>query len=383
MESENLEVKDVKKPKLAIISLLILLSLLFLVGIIPRIIQTNKINALANKDPLPHVALMTVKPDTKPIELILPSSVQAYHFTPIWSRVNGYLLRFLVDIGDVVKQGDLLAEIDTPETDQQLAEAKADLLNSIVERDIAKITSDRWQNLWNKNHEAVSKQEVDQFNANLQSAEAIVIVNTKNVERLTYQQQFKFIYAPFDGIITKRNIDIGSLIYGSVNGTPQILYEIAETHTMRFFVQVPQTYFTEIKDGLEAEVTVLELPGKIFKGKVTRFAKALNPQARTMQTQVDVENPEGILYTGLYGRVKFSMTPSNVSFIVPTTAVIIRSGFPEVAIVDDNNTVHLTRIQIGHDYGNEMEITSGLNENNRIIIQPNDRIQEGVQVTTK
>lgn len=357
-----------------------ILLLLFIWGWIPRLVNTQKIDALAAEVHLPRVVVMQIKPNTKPIELILPSSAQAWHFTPIWARVNGYLLRYLVDIGDVVKTGDLLAEIDTPETDQQLEEAKADLINSIAERDIAKITSDRWQQLWNKNREAVPKQEVDQYNSNLKSAEAIVLMNEKNVAKYTYQQQFKYIYAPFDGIITQRLIDIGTLIYGSVNGTPQQLFQMVQTDIIRFFVDVPQTYFRQIHDGLEAEVTILELPGKTFEGKVSRFAKALDPTARTLLTEVDVKNPDGILYAGLFGRVKFLMKPEIINFIIPTTAVIIRSGFPHVAVVDNNNIVHLKQVQIGRDYGNQMEITYGLAENDRIIIIPSDKIIEGAKV---
>ncbi len=165
-----------------------------------------------------------------------------------------------------------------------------------------------------------------------------------------------------------------------INGTPQELFQIAQTNIMRFFVDVPQTYYRQIKDGVEAEVSILELPGKIFKGKVTRFAKALDPTARTMLTEVDVENQEGFLYPGLFGRVKFLMIPQEINFIIPTTAVIIRSGFPHVAVVDKNNIVHLKQVQIGRDYGNEMEITYGLEENDRIIIIPSDRIREGTQV---
>lgn len=358
----------------------LILLLLFILGWIPHYQNTKKIDALAAEDPSIKVSVMQLKSNTKPIELILPSSAQAWHITPIWARVNGYLIRYLVDIGDVVKSGDLLAEIDTPETDQELAQAQADLRNSIAERDIAKITSDRWQRLWNKNFEAVSKQEVDQYNANLQSTEAIVTANEKNVARLTYEQQFKFLYAPFDGIITQRLIDIGSLIYGTINGVPQELFQIAQTNTIRFFVDVPQTYFTQIKDGLEAEVTIVQLPDRVFKGTVTRFAKALDPTARTLLTEVDVENPDGILYAGLYGRVKFLLHPDMVNFIIPTTALIIRSGFPHVAVVDENNTIHLSQVQIGRDYGNQMEITSGLKENERIVTIPSDRIRDGVKV---
>jgi RND family efflux transporter MFP subunit len=358
----------------------IIIVMLFFFGWIPRLLNEKKIEMLADQDPLPRVNLMQIKPNTKPIELILPSSAQAWHFTPIWSRVNGYLIRYLVDIGDVVKAGELLAEIDTPETDEQLAQAKADLQNSIVERDIAKITSDRWQQLWDKNREAVTKQEVDQYNANLKSAEAIVIANEKNVARYTYQQQFKYIYAPFDGIITQRFIDIGSLIYGNLNATPQELFQLAQMHILRFFVEVPQTYFRQIKKGLEAEVAIQQMPGQVFKGKVTRFAKSLDPTSRTMLTEVDVENKEGILYAGLYGQVKFIMKPEEINFIIPTTAVIIRSGLPHVAIVDDNNIVHLKEVRIGRDYGNRMEIIYGLEENDRIVTIPSESIREGVKV---
>ncbi len=372
--------KSARKKWLLLCATGIILSILFVWGWVPRMMNTKKIDALAAQDPLPRVTLMEIKPNTKPIELILPSSAQAWHYTPIWSRVNGYLVKYLVDIGDVVKAGDLLAEIDTPETDEQLAQAEADLLNSIVERDIAKITSERWQKLWDKNHEAVSKQEVDQYRANLESAEAIVIVNEKNVAKYTYQQQFKYIYAPFDGIITKRLVDIGSLIYGSINATPQELFQIVQTNTIRFFVEVPQTYYRQVKERLEAEVTVLQLPGKVFKGIVTRFAKALDPTARTLLTEVDVKNPDGILYAGLYGRVKFLLEPAEINFIIPTTAVIIRSSFPHVAVVDKDNIVHLKQVQIGRDYGNQMEITYGLEENDRIVIIPSDRIREGAKV---
>jgi len=359
---------------------ILFLLLLFLWGWIPHLINRHKIDALAAQDPLPKVQVREIKPNTKPIELILPSSAQAWHITPIWARTNGYLIDYLVDIGDVVKAGNLLAEIDTPEIDEELATAQAQLLNSTYERDIAKVTSDRWQALWKKNREAVTKQEVDQYLANYQSSEAVVEANQKNVSRLTYLQQYKKVYAPFDGIITQRSIDIGSLIYGNINESPQELFQIAETHTIRFFADVPQTYFRQIHDGLKAEVTLEQYPDRIFNGTVSRYAKALDPTARTLLTEVDVANPDGSLLTGLFGRVKFLMYPENINFIIPTTALIIRSGFPHVAIVDKDQIVHLKQVQIGRDYGKDLEITSGLQENDQIIVIPSDKIKEGVKV---
>ena len=232
------------------------IAALFLLGWFPRLANNKRNHSLAEENTLPQVAVIQIHPNINPLELNLPTSSQAWHITPIWARTNGYLVRYLVDIGDEVKEGDMLAEIDTPEIDAELARAKADLVNSIAQRDIAKITSERWQGLWERNREAVAKQEVDQYNSNLQATQALVTANENNVSRLTFQQQFKFVYAPFDGIVIQRSVDIGSLIYGNINGTPQELFRLAQTGTIRFFVDVPQTYYKQVKEGLEANVTV-------------------------------------------------------------------------------------------------------------------------------
>lgn len=375
---ENL--KRLDRKWLVIGGITLVLFILFLCGWIPHLINRRKIDALAAENRLPRVTTIQIKPNTNPIELVLPSSAQAWHITPIWARTNGYIKRYLVDIGDIVQAGDLLADIDTPEIDEQLLEAKAQLLNSLYLKDIAKITKDRWQKLWDKNPEAVTKQEVDQYNANYLSAKAVVEVNEKNVASLTYSQQYKHVYAPFDGIIIQRTIDLGSLIYGNINETPQELFQIAEIHTIRFFVDVPQDYFRQIHPGVEAEVSIQQFPDKIFKGKVTRYAKALDPTARTLLTQIDVENTERLLLAGLFARVKFLMRPDTINFIIPTTAIIIHSGYPHVAVVDNQQIVQLKQVQIGRDYGNKMEITSGLQEDDLVITIPNDRIHEGAKV---
>lgn len=366
-----------------VILVLAVLSTLFLWGWSSRRGNEKKVNALAAEDPPLRVSTLSLKPNTALQELVLPSSAQAWHFTPIWARVNGYLLRYLVDIGDVVKQGELLAELDTPETDAELEQAQADLLNAIELQQIAKITSDRWQRLWEKNKEAVSKQEVDQYSANLKASDAVVAANEQNVSKIATQQQFKFVYAPFDGIITQRSVDIGTLVYGSVNGIPQELFQMVKTDTIRFFVQVPQTYFRHIKEGLEVEVTVQEYPGKTFKGSVTRFAKALDPTARTLLTQVDVPNPDGLLYAGLYATVKFLLPPDTPTFSIPTSALIIRDSLPQVAIVGKDNRVRLQNVEIRRDFGNQMEIAYGLKEHEQIIVLPNDSIRDGIQVEVR
>lgn len=376
-----MEQRQFKTRWVLILGILCLLALLFLWGWIPRMRNTEEIDAIAAEDPLPRVVVIQITPNTSPIELILPSSAQAWHITPVWARTSGYLTEYLVDIGDEVKAGDLLAVIDTPEIDELLEVGKADLQHSIAMMEIAKITSNRWQNLWNKNPEAVTKQEVDQYNANYEASQATVLSNQQNVAKLTYQKEFQKVYAPFDGTIILRNVDLGSLVYGNINGTPQELFQIAKTNIIRFFVQVPQNYMRQIKVGIHAEVTVKEFPDKIFLGKVTRFAKALDPTARTMLTQVDVDNSDGELYAGLYGRVKFLIYPDSIDFIIPTTALIIRDSFPQVAVLDENNIVHMKRVQIGLNYGKNMEITQGLQDNDRIIKIPSDGVIEGAKVS--
>ncbi len=355
---------------------LLILLLLFLARMFLAEIKRDS----PKESPVLQVVTKVIQPNTDPITLILPASAQAWHDTPLWGRVNGYVVRYLVDIGDRVNKGDLLAEIDTPETDRQVDQARADLANAQAEKNIAAITQNRWQTLWDKNKEAVSKQEVDQYNSNYQSAEAVVIANEENLAKLLAQQEFKFIYAPFSGIITERKIDIGSLITGDVNGAEQEIFRIAESNLMRFFVDVPQTYFRQITEGLDAEVTVTQLPGIVFPGKISRYAKALNPIARTLMTQVDVENKDGILYPGLFARVKFTLQHDTVSFIIPTTSIIVRSGYTHVAVVNPDNTIHLQRVEIGLDYGKQVEIISGLKNNDRIVIIPSDGIHEGTKV---
>jgi len=364
-----------------IVIILLLILLLFLKGWIPREKNSKKIDRIASQDPLPPVEVIQAVPDKSPIELVLPISANAWHSTNICAQTTGYLIRYLVDIGDDVQEGELIAQIDTPEVDAELAQAIAELDNSRELYKIAKITSDRWQGLWNKNPQAVTRQEVDQYSANLKASLATVVANEKNVTRLKYLQQFKNIYAPFDGIITQRNVDIGTLVEGNINSPSQELFQIAQTNVIRFFVQVPQNYYRLIKGGMNVEVKVKEFPGKIFKGFVARFSKSLDPLTRTMATEVDVDNQDKILYPGIYATAIFLMPPDTAYYIIPTTAIIIRAGYPHVAVVDNNQIVHLKRVEIGRDYGKYIEITIGLEEGDRVVKIPSDAIVENAKVT--
>jgi len=357
--------------------LLLTLLVLFLSGLIPRLILNHRIDKLAQETAIPEVTILTTKGSDKPVELTLPSSLDAINITPLWARVDGYIKTFLADIGDVVKEGAVLAEIETPELDQQYEQALAQLNTALARLNIAKITADRFANLYQEDSESISKQEVDQRNADLEAAQTEANSAQANVDRLKQTLAFKHIVAPFDGIIIERNIDIGSLITAGSASHHQQLFKIAKTNVMRVFVNVPQRFFRSIKNNLEAEVLVSEFPEKIFKGHVARYAKALDPVARTLLTEVHIDNPNYELFVGLYADVKFLFKPDHIYFTIPTNAVLIRADGPKVAILDKNNTVHFKPVTLGYDHGKMMEITSGLSENDQVITNPSDKITEG------
>lgn len=361
----------------------LLITGLFLLGYFPRRMQTQKLDQAAKVEELPVVRTLKVSPDTKAIELVLPSSTDAIRETPIWARTNGYLDRLFVDIGDHVKEGQPLATLDTPEVDQQLHQARADLVSFQAKQEIARISAERWLDLFQHNPEAISAQEVDERKATYNSAIADVISAQANVQRLEKIQGFKVIYAPFDGIITQRDIDIGSLISAGSNGNPQELFKIAKTDIIRVFVNVPQPYFRSIQDGLSAEVMIREFPGRIFPGFVARTAKSLDPVARTLLTEVHVENKNGAILKGLYAEVRFTLKSETQRFIVPTDALIIRTGAPQIATVDAQNIIHLKTVKIGNDMGSKVEIVDGLQDGDLIIVNPTEKIREGIEVTIR
>lgn len=354
-----------------------LLLILFIIGVVPRWIQEGKNRVLAGETTLPQVTLLVAKGIDKPVELRLPSSVDAIHITPLWARVDGYIKNFSHDIGDVVKEGDVLAEIETPELDQSYSQSIADLERAIVRLDIAKITADRWRTLYEEDPESISKQEVDQKVADLDASMAEVNAARANMERLQKTLEFKRVTAPFNGIIIERDIDIGSLITAGSANFHQQLFKIAKTDILRIFVDVPQRFFRSIKNGVVADVFVSEFPEKVFKGVVARYAKALDPIARTLLTEVHIANPHYELFVGLYADVKFLLKPDNIYFLIPTSAVIIRADGPKVALLDENDMIQIKGVTLGLDHGKMMEITMGIQENDRVITNPSDRTVEG------
>jgi len=272
-----------------------------------------------------------------------------------------------VDIGDNVKEGQLLAEIETPEVDQQLAQAKANY-------DIAKVTADRWRDLVEK--KVVSAQENDEKQKAAEAARA-------NLEQLQKTQGFKEIVAPFGGSISARNIDVGTLVTAGTGNAGTPLFRIVQSDPLRVYVYVPQTNAPSMHEGLATKILVQEFPGQDFDGTVTRTAGALDPQSRTMQVEVQVPNHEGKLYAGMYGQVKFLLVDENAPIVVPANAFLFRTEGPQVAILVNDNRIHWQNIHVGRDFGTNLEVLDGLTENTKVVINPTDDLHEGIQVQVK
>jgi RND family efflux transporter MFP subunit len=308
-------------------------------------------------------------------DLNLPGNVQAFVETPIYARTNGYLKKWFVDIGGKVKAGDLLATIDTPEVDQQLKQAEAAVLQAEANRDLAKTTADRWHNLLKS--DGVSQQEVDQNDAALKARQADLNAAAANVERLKDMQSFQNVTAPFSGIVTARNTDIGSLIS---NGTSQALFRMSQIDTVRVYVSVPESYTQDIRPGIEADLSVAEIPGKVFKGRVARSAGAIDPTSKTLLTEVDVPNPKGDLLPGAYAQVLFHLKAGAPPLTIPSNTLIFRTSATQVAVAE-NGIAHLRTVVIGRDLGNSLEVISGLAPSDAVILNPPDSLADGAIVS--
>jgi RND family efflux transporter MFP subunit len=309
-------------------------------------------------------------------EVVLPGNVQAFIETPIYSRTNGYLKKWYYDIGAHVKRGALLATIETPEVDQQLDQSKAELERIQANAALAGVTSDRWQSLLAKH--AVSQQEADQNKSNFIAAQAAVDASRANVRRLEELQSYERILAPFDGTITARNTDIGDLIDAGTSN-PRELFHLAATGTLRVFVAVPEVYSDKIQNGEPATLTQDSRPGEVITGKVVRNSSAINTSTRTLNVEVEVNNSTGRLLPGAYVFVHFKLPPGTHVVTIPANALIFRSEGLQVAVVHGDR-VELRRITIGHDFGNSMEVTSGLDIHDQIILDPSDSLTSNTVV---
>jgi RND family efflux transporter MFP subunit len=348
-------------------------------GVIPRLRAKAALKVETNTMAVPTVNVITPKHGSPQQEIILPGNIQAFIDAPIYARTNGYLRKWYFDIGAHVKKGQLLADIDTPEVDQQLHQARADLNTSEANAHLSQITSQRYEGL--KNTDSVSKQDVDNAEGDYAAKQATVASSQYNVKRLEDLQSFQKIYAPFDGVITARNTDVGQLIdSGSSGGAARELFHIAAIRTLRVFINVPQQYSVAAKPGIAADLTLAQFPGRKFQGKLVRTANAIDLASRTLLVEVDVDNPSGELLPGAFTEVHLKLPSDIPSYILPVNTFVFRAQGLQVATVDHGDSVKLVGITLGRDFGAEAEVVSGLTGQESIIVSPPDSIIDGEQV---
>jgi RND family efflux transporter MFP subunit len=370
-------------PRKALLLIGLVVLLLVIGGLIAMALRIRDNHVLADetrRESIPTVAVVHPTAEKPSEELVLPGTLQAYEESPIYARTNGYLLHWYKDIGSKVTKGELLADIDTPEVDQELMQARANRQQIVAQRDLAKINADRYVGL--RKTDSVSQQEADQQASGYEQAVANLDAADANVRRLEQLESFKHVYAPFSGVLTKRNVDPGALINaGSIGGAAgKELFDMARVDPLRVYVSVPQNYAPAIKNGMEATVTLPELPGQKFKGTVVRTAEAIDMTTRTLLTEVDVPNKEGRLLPGSFGEVHFHTGTNAQAITIPVNAMLFRQEGAQAAVVGSDGKVHLRGITIGHDYGTSLEILGGLALEDRIIINPSDSLEEGQQV---
>ncbi|HEX2329665.1 MAG TPA: efflux RND transporter periplasmic adaptor subunit [Candidatus Angelobacter sp.] len=369
-----------KHGRLALI-LLVLLALAGGLAISRRFSEKQVLARETEKLAVPTVGV--IKPAAEPgnEELTLPAQLQPYVESAIYSRTNGYLQRWYKDIGSQVKKGDLLAEIETPEVDQELAQAKATRQQIEAQLQLARSTAERWANL--RRTDSVSQQEADQQASAYTQAQANLAAANANVKRLEQLESFKRIYAPFSGVLTKRNVDVGALINAGSTGQNRELFDIAQVDPLRVFVSVPQANAASIRRGMPADIELREMDGQKFSGKVVRTADVIDPGTRTLLTEIDVPNPKNHLMPGAYAQVHFAVPVQTVRLSVPVNALLFRGEGPRVGVVGSDGKVHLKAISIGRDFGTKVEVLNGLDPNDRIIVNPADSLAEGQQVSVK
>src|ERR1700693_3920732 len=357
---------------------LIAVATLLIWGIWSRVRARTTLRAETPQAAVPAVSVVSPKQTAPAQEIILPGNVQPFITSPIYARTNGYLRKWYVDIGAHVKQGQLLAVIETPEVDQQLEQSLSNLNTAKANLALAEITKNRYQGLLKTN--AVAQQDADNATGTYNANKAIVEANQANVKQLQALQSFEKIYAPFDGIVTARNTDIGDLINsGSTSNVKTDLFHIAQPGKLRVYVNVPDEYSRGIKVGMTADLSLAEFPDRKFQGKVVRTADDINLTTRTLLIEVDVDNPTGTLLTGSYAEVHLAIPTQNSTFLIPVNTLLFRTEGLRLGVVKDGKVV-LTQVTPGHDFGNEIEIVSGLKANAQVIINSPHSIISGQEV---
>ncbi|MCL2656023.1 MAG: efflux RND transporter periplasmic adaptor subunit [Betaproteobacteria bacterium] len=363
------------------IALAIVLALLALGSIRILILRNARADALAKTAEAhssQHVTVTHGQTDSGEEQLVLPGTLQGFLEAPIHARTSGYVLRREKDIGSTVKKGELLAELDTPEVDQELAQARATRTQTAASAALAKSSFERWKRL--RTEDAVSQQELDERQSTFHQSEADLVAADANVRRLEELERFKRITAPFDGVITHRNIDVGNLVNSGNGGTGQALFTLTRSDPLRLYIDVPQAYAKLVKIGQVVKVRLAETPGERFEGKVSRLAHAIDPATRTMQVEVTLPNPDGKLLSGAYVEAGFPGARAAGSLIVPVNTLLFRKDGPQIAVAGANGSLQLRSVKIGRDYGRTVEIVAGITAQDALIVNPSDSSEDGQKI---
>jgi RND family efflux transporter MFP subunit len=372
-----------RKSRLFLVFFLVVIVLV-VAGAVMMFQRHGEYQALASNTEalaVPTVAVIHPIGESGDENLVLPGTLQAYVESPIYARTNGYLKAWYHDIGSRVSKGTLLADIDTPEVDQQLSQARADLNTAKANENLSQITATRYSELLKT--DGVSKQEVDNAVGDLEAKRAIVESSQANVRRLEELESFKHVYAPFSGVITRRNVDIGTLINAGNGGATQQLFFLAQTDPLRVFVNVPESSAASIHPGIGAYLELTQFPADKFQGKVVRTAESIDLSTRTLLTEVDVPNKSGQLLPGGFAQVHVLVKATGQRLQVPVNALLFRAEGLRSVIVDSNHRTHLQPIVIGRDYGNTLEVVNGLKPDDWIVLNPPDSLEDGQQVHVK
>jgi RND family efflux transporter MFP subunit len=367
-----------RRAKIVGIAILVLLAAGALRTVVGKQSQARSLDASTAAHARNFVTTVQPKPSgsTQPLEL--PGTLQGYVESPIYARASGYVARWYKNIGSRVEKGELLAEIETPEIDQQLSQAVAAREQTVASLGLARSSSERWESL--RTRDAVSQQELDERRSTYAQAQANLAAADANVHRLRELESFKRVVAPFSGLVIRRNVDVGDLIDAGNGGIGRSLFTVAQTDPLRLYVNVPQAYAYMIKAGQDVTVTLDEVPGQKFRGTVARTAGAIDTATRTMQTEIALSNRDGKLLPGAYARV---VLPGGVSqsLVVPINTLLFRAEGPRVAVVDAGGRVRLQPVTIGRDLGTAIEIASGITANDNLVLNPPDALTDGTVVT--
>lgn len=324
---------------------------------------------------IPTVAVITPEHSTNAQNLVLPGEVQAWFSAPIHARVSGYVKMWYKDIGAKVKTGDVLADIDTPELDQQLEQSRSELEKTKANAALAEVTAKRWEAL--QKSDAVSQQVTDEKQGDYQARLAEVAAAKANVARLAALEGFKQLVAPFDGVVTARNVDVGALVHDGSHSNSTELFEVSDVHELRIYVDVPQSYSAEIHSGMVAEIKAGQYPDRIFHATVATTSDAIARKSRTLQVELHRDNKDGLLQPGSFVEVHFELPPDPNDLVLPASALIFRRNNLEVAVVGAGNKITLKPIEVGRDLGTEVEVRSGLSPTDRVVRNPSDSISDG------